>query len=567
MIDKKALDPNALNYFRMLRSAGYSAYFVGGAVRDLLLGKTPKDFDIATNATPHQIKRVIPNGKIIGRRFRHVLLEKDGSRYEIVTFRGPVVSPKDQDSSDSKAKYPDLNQFGTAEEDASRRDFTINALFYDPDSNELVDYVGGKIDIDKRLVRSIGTPIERMKDDPIRILRAIRHKIKLKLTYSPNLKLAMQDAAPYLETTSKDRIREEFLKVCQDKTLTAFLIEAKSLGVIKNFAPWFDVLKEKDWKEAVTFWDQFAQQKIEYRHLANIGISMMMVPLIEPVIMKAFKEKFPDDGEDSNSRPDMKFFLATEIMRNWLLRSLRVSKAQTDTVLRACFYCSRMTGHWLEEGGPPKRIEGRIYYQNGAVIGAYLAKMFLQSQGKDCPEWIQLIATSPDKSKKKPRTESSSQSRRRPERRPNSHHLAPIINLPELETPLVWNGPLHTPILRPSFSNESSNHKDSPFIPFRHSGIPLVPVDKAVLSSRVVQNYNPEFTTEEKSGGANAKDGGSDNFDRGRDSNEDGRSRGGRSRQGSGRRGQRFRGSRGARKSPQGNGGKSSQAKQDRKPS
>ena len=91
MIDKAAIDPNALHFYRILKEAGFSAYFVGGSVRDLLLGKVPKDFDIATNATPHQIKRVIPQGRIIGRRFRHVMLERNGGRYEIVTFRGPVV--------------------------------------------------------------------------------------------------------------------------------------------------------------------------------------------------------------------------------------------------------------------------------------------------------------------------------------------------------------------------------------------------------------------------------------------------------------------------------------------
>ncbi|NUM89413.1 MAG: hypothetical protein HUU37_09440, partial [Bdellovibrionales bacterium] len=128
MIDKNAIDNNALHYYRKLKEAGFSAYFVGGSVRDLLLGKRPKDFDIATNATPQQIRRVT-GGRIIGRRFRHVMLERDGGRYEIVTFRGPVIGPETEEPEDdsdapeteNKRKFPDLNQFGTAEQDALRR--------------------------------------------------------------------------------------------------------------------------------------------------------------------------------------------------------------------------------------------------------------------------------------------------------------------------------------------------------------------------------------------------------------------------------------------------------------
>ena len=152
---------------------------------------------------------------------------------------------RQRDDRGPRKGYPDLNQFGNAEQDAKRRDFTINALFYDPDADELVDYVEGKLDIDRRLIRSIGDPLLRMEEDPIRILRAIRHKMKLGLEYDSSLEAAMREKAPLLDQTSKDRIREEFLKVCNDHSLGAFLSESKRLGLSAYIMPWFEGLSEE----------------------------------------------------------------------------------------------------------------------------------------------------------------------------------------------------------------------------------------------------------------------------------------------------------------------------------
>lgn len=568
MIDKNAIDPNALNYFRMLKKAGYAAYFVGGSVRDLLLGKTPKDFDIATNATPNQIKRVIPQGKIIGRRFRHVMLEKDGGRYEIVTFRGPVVEsaepePAENEEFANRKRYPDLNQFGNAEQDATRRDFTINALFYDPDADELVDYVGGKKDIDERVVRTIGDALVRLKDDPIRILRAIRHKMKLDLEYSPELKTAIFEASPDLENTSKDRIREEFLKVCIDRSLCSFLEESRKMKVSAYVAPWFEELSEEGWQEAVKLWQAFRLVDAEQDLPAEVGLSLMFAPLVKEVILKAFEERIPKERREGGMLPDIKFFLGSEKLRNWLLRNLRISKIQTDTVLRACFYCTRMTGHWLDEGGPPKRIEGKLRHQPGALIGAYMAKVWLVANEREVPAWIQELALglweSPaqhrgrgdrlgqreerdnrDRRDQADRLEQGAREHRRDESRrdrgergeradrgerergernerrereaepawsDDQPYRAPNA-LPILDKPLVWNGPLHAPALRPIFHEESSANwqTEGQSAGYRPSGIPSAPVDRAFLSAKVTNNYKPEFTSTEESGAGSQED-------------------------------------------------------------
>lgn len=526
MINKEAIDPHALNFFRMLKSAGFSAYFVGGAVRDLLLGKNPKDFDIATNATPHQIKRVIPHGKIIGRRFRHVMLEKEGGRYEIVTFRGPVVEKGDANK--AKKRYPDLNQFGNAEQDASRRDFTINALFYDPDADELVDYVGGKVDVDNRVVRTIGNATDRMKDDPIRILRAIRHKVKLDLDYSPDLKDAIATTSAELSTTSKDRIREEVLKVCNDRSLGAFLAEARNLAVLKEFAPWFQELSAEEWDYAQKLWKEFEAFEPDKELQVHVGLSVMMFPTVRKTIFAAFEERIPAEKREAGMLPDMKFFLGSEKIRTWLLRVLRISKIQTDIILRSCFYASRMSSKWFEDGAPPKRIEGRLRQQSGAYIGAFVAALHLRAEGKEVPKWILDLAENlwksnsnrqkqnqegkkdrdnrkrrdqgKDRGDRNDRSHSKSKSRNRDRDSGDDHNDAHIpVALPVLETPLEWNGPLHTPALRPIFNdtNTSNNLHPGKTLPYRPSGIPLPPVDRAIESSYVVKNYKPEFPDSE----------------------------------------------------------------------
>src|ERR1700722_9571945 len=167
------IDPHAYGIVKALQRAGYTTYLVGGCVRDLLLNVAPKDFDIATSALPEEVRKVIYRSYVIGKRFRLVLVRREEQQFEVATFRREVRP--DEMGEETPASFGD-NVFGTPEEDAQRRDFTINGLFYDPVANQLIDFAEGLPDLENFVVRMIGDPAKRLLEDPIRIMRALRLK-------------------------------------------------------------------------------------------------------------------------------------------------------------------------------------------------------------------------------------------------------------------------------------------------------------------------------------------------------------------------------------------------------
>src|SRR5208282_4077024 len=178
-VRRSQLSRGATEVTRKLQHAGFKAFIVGGAVRDLLLGIVPKDFDIATDATPEQVKPLFRRAFIIGRRFKLVHVLAGGETIEVSTFRGRQT---DDSSADEHGRLLSDNVFGTQAEDALRRDFTINALYYDPASETVIDFVGGMKDIRAKRLRLIGAPMQRYREDPVRMLRGIRLAAKLGLT-------------------------------------------------------------------------------------------------------------------------------------------------------------------------------------------------------------------------------------------------------------------------------------------------------------------------------------------------------------------------------------------------
>ena len=182
------IDPDARSIVDRLQRAGHPTYLVGGCVRDLLAGIHPKDFDIATSAHPEQVRKLIRGSYIIGRRFQLVLVKRGDTQFEVATFRRMALP---EEINPNETSYSD-NFFGTPQEDAQRRDFTINGLFYDPIKDELIDYVGGIKDIELGLIRMIGDPDIRLKEDPIRILRAIRLSHKLRFSIEQKLRESIE---------------------------------------------------------------------------------------------------------------------------------------------------------------------------------------------------------------------------------------------------------------------------------------------------------------------------------------------------------------------------------------
>jgi len=206
------MDPDALKVVRRLQSHGHEAYLVGGCVRDLLLEVTPKDFDVATSATPRQVKRLFRNCRIIGRRFRlaHIIF-KGRKIIETATFR---CAPRQKEGAEGEELiiWQD-NEFGTAEEDAYRRDFTINGLFYDPVAGEVIDFLDGVKDVTARVIRTIGDPGTRLPEDPVRIIRAIKFAVRLDLDISPSTVRGMVEHRGLIASCSVARVLEEIYRM------------------------------------------------------------------------------------------------------------------------------------------------------------------------------------------------------------------------------------------------------------------------------------------------------------------------------------------------------------------
>jgi poly(A) polymerase len=213
------IDPDALRVVQRLRRYQHKAYLVGGCVRDLLLGRRPKDFDVATSATPSEIRRCFRNCRIIGRRFRlaHVFFGR--KIIEVATFRANPRTVEDEPTdAEGTGEAHDLlirrdNVFGTAEEDARRRDFTINGLFFDVESAQVIDHVGGLPDLEARLVRTIGDPDIRFREDPVRILRAVKFAARCNLTIEDETYRRMMEHKAELAKCAQARVTEEFYRL------------------------------------------------------------------------------------------------------------------------------------------------------------------------------------------------------------------------------------------------------------------------------------------------------------------------------------------------------------------
>ncbi len=220
-ISRKNISDSALKVMSRLRSQGYQAYLVGGAVRDLLLGGHPKDFDIATDATPEDVHALFRNSRIIGRRFRIVHVRFGREIIEVTTFRGHHENGDDgagansgnQSRQSSKGLLLRDNVFGTLEEDAVRRDLTVNALYYDASSFEVFDHVQGLEDLARRSIRVIGDPLQRYREDPVRMLRVMRFAAKLNFSIDAQTAGAIPECASLLAEIPAARLFDEFMKL------------------------------------------------------------------------------------------------------------------------------------------------------------------------------------------------------------------------------------------------------------------------------------------------------------------------------------------------------------------
>jgi poly(A) polymerase len=242
-IAPEQIDPDAAKVVQRLRRFDHAAYCVGGCVRDLLLGRKPKDFDIATSATPNELRRLFRNCRIIGRRFRLAHIFFGSKIIETSTFRANPREGEDEAGENAaEGESQDLlirrdNVFGSAEEDARRRDFTINGLFYDLETGQVIDYVKGMADLEARLVRTIGDPDVRLREDPIRILRAVKFAARCDLSIEPETYQRMLDHAGEIQKCAQARVSEEIYRLLRGGAAKRSVEILREMGLLKMLVP------------------------------------------------------------------------------------------------------------------------------------------------------------------------------------------------------------------------------------------------------------------------------------------------------------------------------------------
>jgi poly(A) polymerase len=241
-IRREALSSGSLRTVEGLQAAGYKAYVVGGAVRDLLLGISPKDYDVATNATPEQVKRCFRRARIIGRRFQIVHVQMGAEIIEVTTFRG---GDSEKSKTDEHGRVLQDNVFGSQAEDAARRDFTVNALYYDPSTEQIVDYHHGVADLKQKTLRIIGDPARRYREDPVRMLRAVRLAAKLGLLIDPAARAPIAQLGSLIENVPAARLFDEMLKLLTSGHAVKCLLQLREAGLHHGLLPLLDVILEQ----------------------------------------------------------------------------------------------------------------------------------------------------------------------------------------------------------------------------------------------------------------------------------------------------------------------------------
>ncbi len=285
-INRELVTRSAMRVCETLQKAGHHAYIVGGAVRDLLLNVVPKDYDIATDATPEQIKSHFRRAIIIGRRFRLVHVMFGAETVEVSTFRSLGNS---QVATDAHGRVLADNVFGSQADDATRRDFTINAMYYDPSTETVVDYHDGFKDIKRRRLRMIGDPVQRYREDPVRMLRAVRISAKLGFEIDEATRVPIAVLADLLENVPAARVFDEMLKLLTSGHSVACITRLRAEGLHHGLLPLLDVILEQPEGERFVM---LALSRTDERVRAgkHIAVGFLFACLLWHEVLKRWKE-------------------------------------------------------------------------------------------------------------------------------------------------------------------------------------------------------------------------------------------------------------------------------------
>ncbi|NOZ87530.1 MAG: polynucleotide adenylyltransferase PcnB [Deltaproteobacteria bacterium] len=369
----KNLDTDALKVVNRLRRFGYETYLVGGCVRDLLAGIKPKDFDVATSATPEQVKKLFRNSWLIGRRFRlaHIVFGRDKKIIEVATFR---AKPFKLDCSSSKTEKDLLikedNVFGTPREDANRRDFTINALFYDHVDSRIIDYVGGYKDIENGILRSIGDPRIRFSEDPVRMIRACRYSAKLEFEIDPGVKDAMIQVCEHLRKASPSRLMEELFKILESgvsRRTFEYLLEHGVLRSLSRSLAKF--MQESQTGEKSTYtpgWSHLgALDALVSRRPKLPSRAVQLATLVIPMARSIARKRMA--SHDCSTRAAMMY--GTDMVLSALMVNFRLIKKDSERIRQIGIAQERLLPSVPHiRPSPPSRLLGRKYFQDSLLF-------------------------------------------------------------------------------------------------------------------------------------------------------------------------------------------------------
>ena len=285
-IEVNLIDSKALYILEKLRASGHVAYLVGGSVRDLLLKKKPKDFDISTSAKPNEIKALFSSAILIGKRFRLAHIRFGRKVIEVSTFRSGDIANEELITED--------NIWGSPEEDVLRRDFTINGLFYDSEKEEVIDYVGGYPDSKKKLLRAIGQPFLRFKQDPVRMIRCLKFQARFGFIVDEDTRLALIECKGEIIKSAPARVLEEILRMLESGSSQSFFKLMTDHGLMQHLLPAVAEFLETSDGNAVYSYLEEADGTILEPHQPTLERPVLLACLIFPLLEKHLKVHFID---------------------------------------------------------------------------------------------------------------------------------------------------------------------------------------------------------------------------------------------------------------------------------
>jgi len=320
-IDLNLIDSKALYILDKCRGAGYIAYLVGGGVRDLLLKKRPKDFDISTSAKPEELKALFSNAILIGKRFRLAHIRFGRKVFEVSTFRAGDIENEQLITED--------NIWGNPEQDVLRRDFTINGLFYDSEKEEVIDYVGGYPDAQKKYLRAIGQPFMRFKQDPVRMIRCLKFQARFGFEVDEEARQALIDCRKEILKSSQARVLEELLRMLESGSASPFFKLMTDHGLLQQLIPELAEFLEKPEGGEIYDYLKEADTAIKEPYQLELQRPVLLACLIFPILQKHLqthfvdREKIPHLGEIYQEVNDLMDSIFTTFFT--LTRKLRIT--------------------------------------------------------------------------------------------------------------------------------------------------------------------------------------------------------------------------------------------------